>query len=1045
MKSQRGEQYCQYPHVMEHLEDIVARIARKDPARAEATLQGDIRSFILAAGLNVTDGQMTDVNLETQLADGTRRRIDIETGTTVIEVKKDLSRGTTRSDAEAQLSGYLQQRARDTGARYLGILTDGQEWSLYVPDPDGTGLLPTGSPLRIASAADTEELRYWLGTVLATVDNIRPSAEAIVRELGADSPAHDADHATLQALYEAGASRPEVKLKRELWAKLLRTAFGSAFDDDQELFVNHTLLVLTGEIIAHAVLGIDIAPTAGIDARTLVTGSLFSEAQITGVVESDFFDWPADVIGGDQFIHSLTKRLARFDWSHPDHDVLKHLYEAVISPRTREALGEYYTPDWLAEAMVSDAYPQPLEATLADVACGSGTFLFHAARAYLKAADSAGLSNGEAVATLTSHVMGIDIHPVAVTLARVTYLLAIGTERLSSPDRGKLRVPVFLGDSLNWEDRRDLLSGEESIRISTAGDELVPGAGGTLFDDDLVFPNSVTTNAEDFDSLVADMADKALNFKNTQDKTLINPVLNRAKISDPSVRAVLTETFSTWRALNRTGRNHIWGYYVRNLVRPVWLTQPANRVDVLIGNPPWLRYNKMTNDMQKRYIEMSRDRNLLSGAKGASARDLSTLFVTRAIEQYGATGVRFAFVMPLGTLTRGPHEGFRSGKWSIGAPISFDQSWDLTNASKATGFPMTSCVVRGSVTTKSAKKLPSRVEAWTVKGARPSHSWNEVQEKLTRETVTLRAISADDVAANSPYKKKFRQGAIVVPRALFFVEEEAAGPLGAGAGRIKVKSRRSNLEKKPWSLVESLAGTVERSFVHPVHLGETILPFRAHSPLTAVIPISLKDPSSISGMEEVDLHPGLSNWWQEVEERWRANRVSGETKPLLERVDYASQLSAQLPLEHAQRVVYSKAGNTLAAARIDDPTCIIDHKLYWAPVRSGDEGRYLVGILNSATLLERVRPLQTIGLFGPRDFDKHVFDVPFPAFDATNELHSKLASLVQEAEDAACTVDVTASRRFQDARKAVREQLNQSGTTSQIEGIVDQILPVIVV
>ena len=42
----------------------------------------------------------------------------------------------------------------------------------------------------------------------------------------------------------------------------------------------------------------------------------------------------------------------------------------------------------------------------------------------------------------------MDLHPVAVTLARVTYLLAIGSDRLMHPDRGPIQVPVFLGDAV---------------------------------------------------------------------------------------------------------------------------------------------------------------------------------------------------------------------------------------------------------------------------------------------------------------------------------------------------------------------------------------------------------------------------------------------------------------------------------------------------------------------------------------------------------------------------------------------------------------------
>lgn len=69
---------------------------------------------------------------------------------------------------------------------------------------------------------------------------------------------------------------------------------------------------------------------------------------------------------------------------------MKTLYESVISADTRRRLGEYYTPDWRAEAMVDAAVPNPLEQRVLDPACGSGTFLFHAVRRYLAAAREAG-------------------------------------------------------------------------------------------------------------------------------------------------------------------------------------------------------------------------------------------------------------------------------------------------------------------------------------------------------------------------------------------------------------------------------------------------------------------------------------------------------------------------------------------------------------------------------------------------------------------------------------------------------------------------------
>jgi hypothetical protein len=1051
--------------VTDSLANLTARIAHRDPARAEATLQADIRSFILAAGLNLHAEQLaTDpdpVSLESQLGDGTGRRIDIEAGTTVIEVKRNLTQGNTLAAAQEQLGGYIRHRVTTTGSRYLGVLTDGAQWHLYVPDMDGTGaIIQAGEPLQISTAADTERLRHWLGTILATDTALPPTPENIATRLGATSPAHEADHTTLHALYEAGKTHPTVQIKRELWTKLLRTAFGEAFEDADHLFIDHTLLVLTAEAIAHAVVGFDITRTGPITPRALADGELFRDAQIFGVVEADFFDWPLELPGGEQFVRSLADRISRFDWSHVQHDVLKHLYESVISQQTREALGEYYTPDWLADRIIHHADTTPLENTVMDVSAGSGTFLFHAVRAYLRAAQERRVPSGEAVHGVVRHVFGMDIHPVAVTLARVTYLLAIGRDRLNDPGRGPIAIPVHLGDALQWDQSSNLLARQDVITIPTTGEDILSGTGGgVLFGDDLLFPHSVLTDAQRFDRLVSEMADLVLTATPHHEKKggatkanasarLVEPVLKRHRVPEED-RPVLHQTFDTMRRLNDSGRNHIWGYYVRNLIRPLYFSLPDHRVDLLVGNPPWLRYNKMGQAMQARYKRLAKARNLLSGALGASGRDLSTLFVTRAVELYLKPGGRFAYVMPHGTLSRKPHHGFRTGRWTrghgaeIGLAVQFEESWNLHQA--PTGFPMSSCVIHGTRIhgmrpDDTAQPMPLAVQNWHGHFSHPAHTWAQVADKFDITPATVTQHDPDDPTPASPYATAFRQGAIIVPRMLLCVDEVPAGPLGAGAGRVRVTSRRGALDKAPWKNLPSIEATVGRDYLFPLLLGETVAPYRVLKPLTTVLPINQRQ---LLTPEAVHEHPNLASWWRQAEEAWEAHRVPSETKALAERIDYHGQLTAQLGREHGYRVIYSSSGNRLAAATLADPHGIIEHKLYWAPTATLNEARYLTVILNSAALLERVKPLQTLGLFGTRDFDKYVFKIPFPRYDNTNDTHVALTALAEQAEQAAAEVDVSAASRFQDARKAIDWRLRDMGLAKQIEVAVQEVLPVV--
>ncbi len=108
------------------LGDTFTRLVAGDNRRTEAEIQVDVRQLILDAPFELEEEDLSLVQLESQLGD--RRRIDVEVGATVIEVKRDLRSERTRRDAEEQLAGYVGLRAEQAGLRYVGILTDGTGW-----------------------------------------------------------------------------------------------------------------------------------------------------------------------------------------------------------------------------------------------------------------------------------------------------------------------------------------------------------------------------------------------------------------------------------------------------------------------------------------------------------------------------------------------------------------------------------------------------------------------------------------------------------------------------------------------------------------------------------------------------------------------------------------------------------------------------------------------------------------------------------------------------------------------------------------------------
>jgi hypothetical protein len=265
---------------------LLAQISRRDYTWSEATLQADIRQLLLTAPLSLSDDNVVTADLETPV--GVRRRIDIEVGSCLLEVKRDLSAGSVLPDAIEQLTYYLVARQKETGCRYVGILTDGADWRCFALP----GVAEAGPPREVSahkllpSKLDTESFLIWLEGVLATARDIPATPRETERRLGAGSSAHALDRDTLLDLFTRHRDHPAVRMKRRLWARLLTTALGTHFDDSDELFVEHTYLVNTAEIIAHALVGFDLQSIAP---ASLLSGSKFEESDIAGIVEADFF------------------------------------------------------------------------------------------------------------------------------------------------------------------------------------------------------------------------------------------------------------------------------------------------------------------------------------------------------------------------------------------------------------------------------------------------------------------------------------------------------------------------------------------------------------------------------------------------------------------------------------------------------------------------------------------------------------------------------------------------------------------------------------
>lgn len=187
----------------------------------------------------------------------------------------------------------------------------------------------------------------------------------------------------------------------------------------------------------------------------LESGELLRGSGLRNLVERDEYGWYIDR-WTDELAAALGDLLinwATLDFRTSEGDLFKDLYHAWIPGAVRHALGEFYTPDWLAEHTLDLAgYTGDPRTRCLDASCGSGTFLMLAlrrARSFLERHPVE-----DPLDALLHGVVGFDLNPLAVLAARVNYVLALGPLLHRAPTRER-ELPVHLVDTVLHDHVRD--------------------------------------------------------------------------------------------------------------------------------------------------------------------------------------------------------------------------------------------------------------------------------------------------------------------------------------------------------------------------------------------------------------------------------------------------------------------------------------------------------------------------------------------------------------------------------------------------------------
>jgi hypothetical protein len=987
-----------------HFQNYLSVIRR---AKGEGASHDYLRSVFIDFARKSFNVDPVEVELEKGIK-GTKLRgsIDALYQDIVFEFKRDLR--IERDKGKEELERYL--RSLGNKQVYFGVLTDGFMFESYLLQDDGLVKIDEVNLGKLP----TEDAFLWFDAFLFSEKELAPTSRDIVKRFGDTSPVFNSSLHSLSRMLASAKDDPSCQVKFNEWDKLLAKAYGHSVARN-ELFLRHTYLSILVKLLAYAALF--KKQPKGRQLPEIVTGRAFTN--LLNLAEEDFFCWTLSPSLGKEaveLLRGLERHLMVYDLTKIDEDLLKELYENLVDRETKHDLGEVYTPDWLVELTLREANFSKGKRLL-DPACGSGTFLFTA----IQLLKEQGLYGASLVDEALQNIVGVDVHPLAVTISKVNYVLAL-TPDLS--DYGKTVVlPVYMADSLQAVEP----TGGELVSIRAEGEQFFN------------IPRYMSADPASLDEIIDAMKryvsgpeDVALDgfsayLENQGHKDFVY-------LWRPNLRLM--------RKLVREGRDTIWAFILKNYYRPAYLRQ--HPFDIVAGNPPWLSYRYITDPSYQAEVKrltfsyglLSRkDIKLFAGIEEAA------LFFTLSADAYLKKGETIAFVMPRSVLTGAKqHQCFQELlKGYQLPPMALEKVLDLGDPTKDKGvvplFKVGSCVL---IARKGGQA--KQVERISVGGTlgRKNLRWIEAKQrlKLSRKQILPDKLFPS-IPVPSPYLKDIKRGADIYPRCLWFVRP-VTSPYGINQERpiLETNPEAEKTAKRPWRDIH-LQGEVEARYLYATMLGNQLLPFGFTRLSLAVLPAE-DSPIGVSLVKKeaalVKGAWGLHAWLAQVETLWQERRKEHSPKDIYSRLNYQHLLTSQRLAGH-YTALYNRAGTNLASSVVSE-ACTEDMELsvagfvadtdtYAYQTKNETEAHYLCAFLNADYVNKAIKPFQTRGAWGERDIHRRPFEyVPIPRFDPKDEKHQKLAELSKQCHEKVAKLALT-GKSIGSLRNKVRQHLKE--------------------
>ncbi|MCI0453995.1 MAG: N-6 DNA methylase [Candidatus Dadabacteria bacterium] len=730
-------------------------------------------------------------------------------------------------------------------------------------------------------------------------------------------------------------------------------------------------------------------------------GSIYAKRGLTNFLEGDFFRWYLDAWSPrlEEAIREIARGLSEFEPAtttiDPEsaRDLLKKLYQYLVPQEVRHKLGEYYTPDWLAELLLNEVgYDGNTLKRFLDPACGSGTFLVLA----IQRAKEYGIEHKEptleTAKRIVANIWGFDLNPLAVIASRTNYLFALGD---LAHELRYLEIPVYLADSVLWPEKSGQMKlnfvGGDHIKIPTSvGEFHVPYIW--VKDEGLLMRRAAPL----IERMVKDGFETSIATEHFKKEGLVFP---------PNEQ-VVENFYNEIVELEKQGKNGIWARFLKNAFAPMI----AGKFDFVVGNPPWIRWGYLSQEYRKATLPLWQNYGLFS-LKGHAARlgggekDFSMLFTYASVDYYLKKNAKLGFLITQEVYkSKGGGEGFR--RFRLGEKETFRvlKADDLVTVQPFEGAANKTAAIilkKGEATTypvpytlwtrkKGVGKIPTDALLQDVLPllqkkkllaqpiGKPTGSWQTISEKQ-------KGLGA--IEGKNAYQA--RRGASTEPYGVFWLEIKQV----LSNGNLIVR----NLTERGKRIIQQVSETIESDLVFPAVSGADIKRWSTGPKIYILV---TQDPIKRTGYPDTMMksrwprtYGYLSRFKQELLDRAAYKKYHADVNnPFYSQYNIADYSFTRY------KVVWKRMAGDLIAAVISQYKTPFGYKTVVSTDTTSlfatdneSEAHYLCAIINSLPVREFIKSFSSAGRgFGAPSVMNHV---GIPKFNPKNELHQKLAKI----------------------------------------------------